>query len=95
MAIQPDPTPVFPIDPNAKTIYTWDWTKWCTKHGTTVDSYVFVIPGAGVTIHNHSQTGHLITAMISATAVVDVVCRITAVNGEFEDQTFKFVPTSK
>ena len=83
------------FDPDATREIPFDWIDWLADIGSTYASHSIIVVAGGLQCSSSSQSGGIITAVIkkavAGTLTVGqkyaVTCRITAANGEIDDQT--------
>jgi hypothetical protein len=78
-------------DPNAQINYTWDWTSWLTRSGSTSISTTSVTPDTGITVvGSPAISSGLVTAVVSGGTLngsYKLVCRINTNDGLIDERT--------
>ena len=78
-------------DPDSQINYTWDWTAWMTRSGSTSISNATITPDAGLTlVGSPIIVSGLVTGVLSGGTLGNsykVRCRINTNDGLIEDRT--------
>ena len=78
------------MDPSDAVKVSFSAVDWLAKEGTTLSSYV-LSASTGLTVGANSETGGVVTAMVTGTTTGKVTCKFTFADGQIRERS---VPVS-